>query len=106
MSNSTLMASRQTSNAPPTAHKSSHRVRAFLESSEVPHALLMVSNNPLHTTPESQQIFDDSSNRLFVQAGDVDLIKQTDYQEPRRRVLELFGVTVSGAAPVRGRLLH
>ena len=29
-----------------------------------------------------------------------------DYQEPRRWVLELFGVAVSGATPVRGRLLH
>jgi len=30
----------------------------------------------------------------------------TDYQKPRGRVLELFGVTARGAAPARGRLLH
>jgi hypothetical protein len=30
----------------------------------------------------------------------------TDYQDPRDRALELFGVTVSGPTPVRGRLLH
>ncbi len=30
----------------------------------------------------------------------------TDYQVPRGRVRELFGVTVSGATPVRGRQLH
>ena len=30
----------------------------------------------------------------------------TDYQEPRGRVLGLFGVTEGGAAPMRGRVLQ
>jgi hypothetical protein len=30
----------------------------------------------------------------------------TDYQEPRDRALELFGMAASGATAVRGRLLH